>query len=127
MISVTPSLKEDIKKPTTSNSRLPKRPVRAMFGVGDVVLPEKLYGDFVTLVMNKYASNVVEKETARGLAYLHEGMDFQIIFRDFKSSNILLDGQWNANLSDFGLAQLGPKEGLTHLNYEETKHYTKLG
>ncbi|KVI11353.1 Protein kinase, catalytic domain-containing protein, partial [Cynara cardunculus var. scolymus] len=65
--------------------------------------------------MNKYASNVVKKDTARGLAYLHEGMDFQIIFRDFKSSNILQDDQWNAKLSDFGLALLGPTEGLTHV------------
>ncbi|KAI7728032.1 hypothetical protein M8C21_007379 [Ambrosia artemisiifolia] len=57
----------------------------------------------------------VAQDTARGLAYLHEGMDFQIIFRDFKSSNILLDDQWNAKLSDFGLARLGPKEGHTHV------------
>ncbi|KAI3705328.1 hypothetical protein L1987_75564 [Smallanthus sonchifolius] len=57
----------------------------------------------------------VAQDTARGLAYLHEGMDFQIIFRDFKSSNILLDDQWNAKLSDFGLARLGPKEGYSHV------------
>ncbi|XP_051132347.1 serine/threonine-protein kinase PCRK1-like [Andrographis paniculata] len=55
-------------------------------------------------------------DAARGLTYLHEEMDFQIIFRDFKSSNILLDDQWNAKLSDFGLARLGPSEGLTHVS-----------
>ncbi|KAG5553652.1 hypothetical protein RHGRI_011522 [Rhododendron griersonianum] len=58
----------------------------------------------------------IAQDAARGLTYLHEGMDFQIIFRDFKSSNILLDGQWNAKLSDFGLARLGPTEGLTHVS-----------
>lgn len=58
----------------------------------------------------------IAQDSARGLAYLHEGMDFQIIFRDFKSSNILLDDQWNAKLSDFGLARLGPEEGMTHIS-----------
>nr|GEV81654.1 protein kinase-like domain-containing protein [Tanacetum cinerariifolium] len=57
----------------------------------------------------------IAQDAARGLAYLHEGMDFQIIFRDFKSSNILLDDKWNAKLSDFGLARLGPKEGYSHV------------
>lgn len=58
----------------------------------------------------------IAQDAARGLTYLHEEMDFQIIFRDFKSSNILLDDQWNAKLSDFGLARLGPSEGLTHVS-----------
>ncbi|KAF7804436.1 serine/threonine-protein kinase PCRK1-like [Senna tora] len=58
----------------------------------------------------------IAQDAARGLTYLHEEMDFQIIFRDFKSSNILLDEQWNAKLSDFGLARLGPSEGLTHVS-----------
>ncbi|XP_031373186.1 serine/threonine-protein kinase PCRK1-like [Punica granatum] len=58
----------------------------------------------------------IAQDTARGLAYLHEGMDFKIIFRDFKSSNILLDEQWNAKLSDFGLARLGPSDGESHVS-----------
>ncbi|KAF9598306.1 hypothetical protein IFM89_026595 [Coptis chinensis] len=58
----------------------------------------------------------IAQDAARGLAYLHEEMDFQIIFRDFKTSNILLDDQWNAKLSDFGLARLGPSEGLSHIS-----------
>uniref|UniRef100_A0A7N0T6W1 non-specific serine/threonine protein kinase n=1 Tax=Kalanchoe fedtschenkoi TaxID=63787 RepID=A0A7N0T6W1_KALFE len=58
----------------------------------------------------------IAQDTARGLAYLHEGLDFQIIFRDFKSSNILLDDYWNAKLSDFGLARLGPSNGLSHVS-----------
>ncbi|KAJ4969621.1 hypothetical protein NE237_002720 [Protea cynaroides] len=58
----------------------------------------------------------IAQDAARGLAYLHEKMDFQIIFRDFKASNILLDDQWNAKLSDFGLARQGPSEGLSHVS-----------
>ncbi|KAJ9181560.1 hypothetical protein P3X46_009680 [Hevea brasiliensis] len=58
----------------------------------------------------------IAQDAASGLTYLHEEMGFQIIFRDFKSSNILLDEQWNAKLSDFGLARLGPSEGLTHVS-----------
>ncbi|KAL9238773.1 hypothetical protein vseg_013151 [Gypsophila vaccaria] len=58
----------------------------------------------------------IAQDAARGLAYLHEEMDFQLIFRDFKTSNVLLDEDFNAKLSDFGLARLGPAEGYTHVS-----------
>ncbi|KAK9270885.1 hypothetical protein L1049_026471 [Liquidambar formosana] len=51
---------------------------------------------------------------ARGLAFLHTS-EKQVIYRDFKTSNILLDGDYNAKLSDFGLAKLGPSNGNSHV------------
>ncbi|MBA0590318.1 proline-rich receptor-like protein kinase PERK8 [Gossypium raimondii] len=43
---------------------------------------------------------------ARGIAYLHEDCHPRIIHRDIKSSNILLDRNFEAQVSDFGLAKL---------------------
>ncbi|KAM0044394.1 putative protein kinase RLK-Pelle-PERK-1 family [Helianthus debilis subsp. tardiflorus] len=43
---------------------------------------------------------------ARGLAYLHEDCHPRIIHRDIKSSNILLDDNFDAQVADFGLANL---------------------
>ncbi|XP_057807508.1 probable serine/threonine-protein kinase PBL19 [Salvia miltiorrhiza] len=53
---------------------------------------------------------------AEGLAYLHEELEIQVIYRDFKSSNILLDEDFKAKLSDFGLAREGPTAGHTHVS-----------
>ncbi|KAK7382815.1 hypothetical protein VNO80_01907 [Phaseolus coccineus] len=53
---------------------------------------------------------------AQGLTYLHEELEIQVIFRDFKSSNVLLDKDFKPKLSDFGLAREGPVAGDTHVS-----------
>ncbi|KAF3447112.1 hypothetical protein FNV43_RR12292 [Rhamnella rubrinervis] len=48
--------------------------------------------------------------TAKGLAYLHEDCDAKIVHCDIKPENVLLDDNYLAKVSDFGLAKLMTRE-----------------
>ncbi|MCD9637883.1 hypothetical protein HAX54_021424 [Datura stramonium] len=61
--------------------------------------------------------NIV-RDIARGLGYLHEECETQIIHCDIKPQNILMDAQFLAKISDFGLAKL--------LKQDQTRTYTGI-
>ncbi|KAL3729268.1 hypothetical protein ACJRO7_026377 [Eucalyptus globulus] len=51
---------------------------------------------------------------ATGLAFLHEEAELQVIFRNIKTSKILLDADFNGKLSGLGLAKMVPKGDDSH-------------
>ncbi|XP_051127319.1 G-type lectin S-receptor-like serine/threonine-protein kinase LECRK3 [Andrographis paniculata] len=58
----------------------------------------------------------IARDVARGILYLHEECETQIIHCDIKSQNVLMDEHGRARISDFGLAKL--------LNQDQTNTYT---
>ncbi|XP_059431249.1 G-type lectin S-receptor-like serine/threonine-protein kinase RLK1 [Corylus avellana] len=74
-----------------------------------------LFGDFKPSWTQR--TNIAV-EVARGLIFLHEECSSQIIHCDIKPQNILLDENYGARISDFGLAK------LLLMNQSQTK--TKL-
>lgn len=77
---------------------------RALFGRED----QRLNLDWAT--RKRVCSGI-----AKGLAYLHEESRLKIVHRDIKCTNVLLDKDLNAKISDFGLAKLDEEEN-THIS-----------
>ena len=49
-------------------------------------------------------------EIAKGLTFLHEESRLKMVHRDIKATNVLLDKDFHAKISDFGLAKLKKDE-----------------
>ncbi|KAJ4957561.1 hypothetical protein NE237_024672 [Protea cynaroides] len=62
-------------------------------------------------------------DAARGLEYLHENCSPPVIHRDLKSSNILLDSNFNAKISDFGLAVAAGAQNKNDIKLSGTLGY----
>ncbi|KAE9600525.1 putative protein kinase RLK-Pelle-SD-2b family [Lupinus albus] len=63
-----------------------------------------------TLLLNWDTRYNIAIGTAKGLAYLHEECEVRIIHCDIKPQNVLLDDNFSAKVSDFGLAKLMSRE-----------------
>lgn len=69
----------------------------------DVVLHDN---DKAIVKLDWAARKKIAIGSARGLAFLHHSCIPHIIHRDMKSSNVLLDNNLDARVSDFGMARL---------------------
>ncbi|GMH15742.1 hypothetical protein Nepgr_017583 [Nepenthes gracilis] len=67
------------------------------------------------LKLDWHARRKICVDIARGLTFLHEESPIKIVHRDIKTTNILLDKDLNAKISDFGLARLDEEE-KTHIS-----------
>ncbi|KAI8536561.1 hypothetical protein RHMOL_Rhmol10G0267000 [Rhododendron molle] len=92
--------------------------------MGNGSLDKYLYGEMRGTLNWKQRFDIIFG-TARGLSYLHDQFHVTIIHRDIKSSNILLDDEFQPKIADFGLARLLP-DGQSHLstNFAGTLGYT---
>ncbi|XP_030493382.1 probable LRR receptor-like serine/threonine-protein kinase At1g67720 [Cannabis sativa] len=79
-------------------------------------LKEHLYGPLTRgRSINWIKRLEIAEDSAKGIEYLHTGCTPAIIHRDLKTSNILLDKQMRAKVSDFGLSKLAV-DGVSHVS-----------
>ncbi|KAL0425137.1 UNVERIFIED_CONTAM: putative receptor-like protein kinase [Sesamum radiatum] len=86
-------------------------------------LESHLHGPSCRSALTWHQRMKIALDVARGLEYLHEHCNPPVIHRDLKPSNILLDSDFNAKISDFGLAIAGGNSNKTNIKLTGTLGY----
>ncbi|CAN6237349.1 unnamed protein product [Urochloa humidicola] len=86
-------------------------------------LDSQLHGPSHGSTLSWHIRMKIALDTARGLEFLHEHCNPPIIHRDLKSSNILLDSDFNAKISDFGLAVTSGNHSKGNIKLSGTMGY----
>ncbi|KAJ3680855.1 hypothetical protein LUZ60_015344 [Juncus effusus] len=77
-------------------------------------LQDHLHGPTEQKINSWITRMEIAEDAAKGIEYLHKGCSPPIVHRDLKSSNILLDKEMRAKVSDFGLSKL--MEDTSHIS-----------
>uniref|UniRef100_A0A1J3ELI2 non-specific serine/threonine protein kinase n=3 Tax=Noccaea caerulescens TaxID=107243 RepID=A0A1J3ELI2_NOCCA len=113
----------------------PKRQILVYEYLSGGSLADHLYGPSSKRLSLNWVSRLrVAVDAAKGLDYLHNGSEPRIIHRDVKCSNILLDKDMNAKVSDFGLSKQFTKADASHVTtvvkgtagYLDPEYYSTL-
>nr|CAB3500539.1 unnamed protein product [Digitaria exilis] len=99
---------------SSSSSILRVRDYQPVVVMGLFVVNNVTFAEFPPVLSWSTRLNIAVG-AAKGLAFLHDA-EKPVIYRDFKTSNILLDPDYEARLSDFGLAKDGPEGDDTHVS-----------
>ncbi|KAL0452884.1 UNVERIFIED_CONTAM: putative receptor-like protein kinase [Sesamum latifolium] len=94
-----------------------------LFMIDGVWKETQLHGPSRGSALTWHLRMKIALDAARGLEYLHEHCHPPVIHRDLKSSNILLDSNFNAKLSDFGLAILDGTQNKNNIKLSGTLGY----
>ncbi|CAI9092637.1 OLC1v1027937C1 [Oldenlandia corymbosa var. corymbosa] len=86
-------------------------------------LESQLHGPCGGSALTWHRRMKIALDIARGLEFLHEHCNPPVIHRDLKSSNILLDSNFNAKLSDFGLAIVDGAQNKNNIKLSGTLGY----